>query len=281
MASKGRSESLKFVALTTIFVLIFLILQGACAQYDVLSNSIFMTVSSPSPTGTISPIPTATESPSVTPSPSFPTPSPSPSFIPKPSVPEFTLRLIPSIPKENKTTVELTIKNQPFDKDNIYHYSLVYNVRIRTSDENWTDLYNAEDGYPHQSDSDYTVLSYISGEIAYYPSKDFPLAPSTKVGMLPSYGQVDFQVQAMIGYRTRSLAWIYGRQGLPYVFEGEKSGWSENQTIVIGESQTPSPEPAYTSYNEPAEQEVILGAAVAVAVLAVGLGLLLCLFKRK
>jgi hypothetical protein len=80
------------------------------------------------------------------------------------------------------------------------------------------------------------VLSYVSGEIAYYPSDDYPLAPSTKVGIIPSYGRVDFQVQAMIGYRTRSLAWLFGRQGLPYVFEGESSGWSDAQTVTFGGS---------------------------------------------
>ena len=267
------------IVLVVIFVLIVSIVQVACAQYAVLSNGpTFMTVSSPTPTGTILPVPTATESPSSTSSPIFPTPSPSPIFIPKPSVPEFTLRLITSFPEENKTTVELTIKNQPFDKDNIYHFSLVYDVRIRTFDENWTDLYDAEDGYPLQSDSDFTVLSYVSGEIAYYPSDYYPLAPSTKVGMLPSAGQVDFQVQAMIGYRTRSWK-FYGRQMLPYVFEGEKSGWSEIQTIVIGESQTSAPSP--TDYTGVGLTEPVIGAAITVAVSAVGLGLLIYLIKRK
>ena len=266
------------LALALIFILIVLMVQVACAQCDVLSDGLaFMTVSSPSPTGTISPVPTATASPSSTPSPDIPTPSPSPSFIPKPSVPEFTLRQILSFPEKNKTTVELTIKNQPFDEDNIYHYSLVYNVRIRTSEENWTDLYDAEDGYPHQSDSDYTVLSYVSGEIAYYPRDDYPLAPSTKVGILPSYGQVDFQVQAMIGYRTRSLAWLYGRQGLPYVFEGESSGWSETQTLTIGEIPTPSPSPEPAPSLEPI---LILGVIALVAVFAFGL-VLLYRIKRK
>jgi hypothetical protein len=271
---------MKKAAYAFIFVLLVLVVQVACAQHDVLSIGLpFMTVSSPSPTGTILPIPTATESPSLTPPPSIPTPSPSPIFIPKPSVPEFTLRLIASFPEKNKTTIELTIKNQPFDKDNIYHYSLVYTVRIRTSDENWTDLYNAEDGYPPQSGSDYTVLSYVSGEIAYYPSDDYPLAPSTKVGIIPSYGQVDFQVQAMVGYRTRSLAWLYGRQGLPYVFEGESSGWSNTQTVTIREEQTPTSTP----YHEPQTlgQEVILGVAITVAVIGAGLGLLVYLVKRK
>jgi hypothetical protein len=279
---------MKKAAYAFIFVLLVLVVQVACAQHDVLSIGLpFMTVSSPSPTGTILPIPTATESPSLTPPPSIPTPSPSPIFIPKPSVPEFTLRLIASFPEKNKTTIELTIKNQPFDKDNIYHYSLVYTVRIRTSDENWTDLYNAEDGYPPQSGSDYTVLSYVSGEIAYYPSDDYPLAPSTKVGIIPSYGQVDFQVQAVVGYRTRSLAWLYGRQGLPYVFEGESSDWSDAQTVTIGESQTSSPEPTAltspTPYNEPppSEQEVFLGVAITVVVIVAGLGLLIYLVRRK
>ena len=235
-----------------------------------------MILSSPFPAGTISSTPT--ESPSSTPSPDIPTPSPSPILIPKPSVPEFTLRQIHSFPEQNKTTIELKIKNQPFDKDNIYHYSLVYNVRIRTSDENWTDLYNAEDGYPPQSDSDYTVLSFVSGEVAYYPSEDYPLSPSKEVGIIPSYGQVDFQVQAMIGYRTRSWK-FYGGQMLPYVFEGESSGWSNIQTVTIGEEQSPTSTP----YNEPqqAGQQVILGVAVTIAVIVAGLCLQIYLTKRK
>jgi hypothetical protein len=187
-----------------------------------------------------------------------------------PSVPEFTLRLIPSFPEENKTTIELTIKNQPFDKDNIYHYSLVYSVRIRTNNENWTDLYDAEDGYPHQSDTDYTVLSYVSGEIAYYPPADYPLAPSKKVGILPSYGQVDFQVQAMIGYRTRSWEFI-GGQMLPYVFEGEKSGWSNTQTITIPDSSVPSPSPTPSTQPEPFPTTLLITSSVIIAVVCIGL----------
>lgn len=150
----------------------------------------------------------------------------------KPSVPEFTVKLISSLPEANKSKIELTIKNQPFD-NNIYHYSFVYNVRIKTNDENWTDLYDPEDGYPTQSTSDYTVLSYVLGESAYYPSADYPLSPSMRVGILPSYGQVDFQVQAMIGYRDRG---VYSNGIMPYVFKGETSGWSNTQTITIPET---------------------------------------------
>jgi hypothetical protein len=208
-------------------------------------------------------------SPTPTPTPAMPTPTP---FIPKPSVPGFTLRFIPSFPEENKTTIELTIKNQPFDEDNAEHYSFVYNVRISTDGENWTDLYDAEDGYPYQSNSDYTVLSYVLGEIAYYPPEDYPLAPSTKVGVLPTSGQVDFQVEAMIGYRHRSWEFI-GGQVLPYVFEGERSGWSNTQTLNISSSPTPSP-----SSTEPFPTALVVAVLVAAVVACAGL---LVYFKKR
>ena len=68
-----------------------------------------------------------------TPTPQIPTPTPTPVY-PKPAIPQFTLKQINSLPEANKTTIELTITNQPFDKNNIYNYSLVYNVRIKTDD---------------------------------------------------------------------------------------------------------------------------------------------------
>ena len=263
---------MKRTVLALIFVILVSIVQVACAQYDVLfSNSSFMTVSSS--TGTPIPNPTASESPNptLTPTPDIPTPTPTPSFIPQPSVPEFTLRLIPSFPEENKTTIELVIENQPFDKDNIYHYSFVYNVRIRTSDENWTDLYTAEDGYPYQSDTEQTVLSYVSGEIAYYPPADYPAAPSKKVGILPSYGQVDFQVEAMIGYRTRTWKYIVGEQMLPYVFEGERSGWSNTQTITIPDLSLPLSSPTPSAEPQSFPTTLVIGAIVALIIIGIGL----------
>jgi len=200
-----------------------------------------------------------------------PTPTPTPSY-PKPLVPEFTVKLISSLTEGNETTIELTIRNQPFDRNNIYTYSFVYNVRIRTIDENWTDLYDAEDGYPTQSNSDYTVLSYVLGESAYYPPADYPLSPSMKVGILPTSGQVDFQVQAMIGYRDRG---VYSDGIMPYVFKGEKSGWSSTQTLTISDSPTPSPEPQ----PEPFPTAFVVAASVAAVV--VGAGLLVYFKKRN
>ncbi len=219
----------------------------------------------------VTPSSNPTSMPTPTPTPPAPTPTPTPSY-PKPLVPEFTVKLISSLPEANETTIELAIRNQPFDRNNIYNYSFVYNVRIRTSDENWTDLYDAEDGYPTQSNSDYTVLSYVLGESAYYPPADYPLSPSVKVGILPTSGQVDFQVEAMIGYRDRG---VYSDGIMPYVFKGEKSGWSNIQTLTISDSPTPSPEPQ----PEPFPTAFVVAASVAAVV--VGAGLRVYFKKRK
>jgi hypothetical protein len=189
--------------------------------------------------------------------------------ISKPSVPEFTVQ------QKDNSSIEIRIKNQPFDWNNAYNYSFFYNVRIRTSNENWTDLYDAEDGYPTQSNSNYTVLSYRLGESAYYPPEDYPLSPSMKVGILPTEGQIDFQVQAYIGYRDRGPLIAGGI--MPYVIKGEKSGWSNTQTLAIDENQTPTTSPLP---NPPYEISIIIVALILMVILA-GLGFLIYFIKRK
>jgi hypothetical protein len=189
--------------------------------------------------------------------------------ISKPSVPEFTVQ------QKDNSSIEIRIKNQPFDWNNAYNYSFFYNVRIRTSNENWTDLYDAEDGYPTQSNSNYTVLSYRLGESAYYPPEDYPLSPSMKVGILPTEGQIDFQVQAYIGYRDRGPLIAGGI--MPYVIKGEKSGWSNTQTLAIDENQTPTTSPLP---NPPYEISIIIVALILMVTLA-GLGFLIYFIKRK
>ena len=197
--------------------------------------------------------------------------------IPTPSVPEFTVEYVSG-------TVEVRIKNQPFvdyyDADlgnTIFFY---YNIHVkRHTSVNWGELYNPSDGFLHQDDlSDYTNVSYSSGRWGY------------ETVSFPSGTQVDFQVEAMIGYTHRQVS---GGMIVPWVFTGETSGWSETQTITIGENQTPTPSPEITPTPEPTltptpyeepqstEQEAILGVAITVAVLTVGLGLLVYLIKRK
>ena len=190
---------------------------------------------------TNTPIPQVTASLNPTSSPT-PTPistlTPTPTIIyPKPLIPEFTVKLISSLPEINKSTIELTIKNQPFDNNGTDHYSFVYDVRIIDIDGNWRNFYNAEDGYPTRSNSSYTVFSYSLEKSAYYPSNPTTLGSI----LIPIDGNLTFQVRAMIGFRDRG---IYSNGVMPYVFKGETSDWSNTQTITVGEiSSSPTPTP--------------------------------------
>jgi hypothetical protein len=207
-----------------------------------------------------------------------------------PSVPEFTVKFVdhsyvvptstsidpytgqqivhPSYTVENKT-IDIIIKNQPFAPPNNLT-NLYYNVRVKGHfGENWTELYSISNNTPQntlpmQSASENTVIS---------TPQDYPAG-----------GQVDFQVKAVIAtahplYGTNFGYWSY-----------ETSGWSNTQTLTIGESQTPTPSPATTPMptptpsQEPQQTEQIapiVGAAIVVAVIIAVLGLLIYLIKRK
>ena len=142
-----------------------------------------------------------------------------------------------------------------------------YNIRVEEhSSANWIELYNAEDGFLHQNNlAEYAEVSYSSSKWGY------------ETVSFSSGAQVNFQVEAMIGYTHRQVT---GSMIVPCVFTGETSGWSEIQTVTIGESLTPTSSP----FNEPkqAEQlEIIMGIAITVAVIGAGLGLLIYLIKKK
>ena len=177
----------------------------------------------------------------------------------KPSVPEFTVKLVDSsydVPTtssmdpytgENVThagyrvesrSIEVTIKNQPFVpySSGGWNIEFYYNIRIRGHfSEDWIELYRASDGYPTQSDSQNTIISYVLGE-----NNDTILG--TKMIEFPPNSQVDFQVEAMIGYVSR----VYNPNAngnplamYPWVFTGETSGWSGTQTLTIPASSAP------------------------------------------
>jgi hypothetical protein len=225
-------------------------------------------------TTTPMPIVTPSSSPASmpTPTPTVPasTPTPTPTY-PKPSIPEFTVKLVSLTPETNETRIELTITNQPFDRNNTDHYSFFYNVRTRINDGNWSDVYTPEDGYPTQSDSDYTVLSFSSTG----NGDEYFIDTNSQYNGIhaPSNAKLDLQVEAMIGYRKRSWEFI-GGQMLPYVFEGETSGWSNTQTLTISDSPTPTPTSQSGSENPSLfsfslEQIAIIVLSVMVAVLLV------------
>ena len=222
--------------------------------------------------------------------------------VPKPSVPEFTLKIVhrsydhPAIYKidpytgENVTIVQekhdesteivATIKNQPFtpyeDSDGNW-IELYYNVQSKGHfGDSWNTIsYLYDNGWLTQSDSDYTTRS-------------FP-ANST-----PTNAQVDFRVQAMIGYFHDVY---YGLTVSTLEFVGETSDWSNILTLRMSDGtvtqspssssptttpdQTPTPSPTNYTGVGLAETEIILIVAIAVAGIGAGLGLLGYSIKRK
>jgi len=177
--------------------------------------------------------------------------------IPKPSVPEFTVEFgnysydvpttysIDPFTGENVThqgyhvqskNIDVKIKNQQFvpyyDAGRDWNIKFFYNIRIKGHfSEEWIELYRASDGYPIPSDSTYSIFSYVLEE-----SGDSKLG--TILIEFPDGAVVDFQVEAMIGYvhRVYNPEATHMLEMYPWVLTGEKSGWSETQTITIGEN---------------------------------------------
>ena len=189
----------------------------------------------------------------------------------KPSVPEFTVRYVDNsydVPPtygidqytgKNVTvqasyhvdnrSVEFTIKNQqftPYTDSNGNNIKLFHNFRWKGNyGDIWTyypldsngrsvfhygTFYNPE--YPTAyaaSNSSYTVLSLSSGLLG-------PGYGQT----LPEGVQVNFQVQALVGY------FDVNKNGY-FILTGETSDWSNTQTVTIGQTSTStSPSPTTT-----------------------------------
>ena len=174
---------------------------------------------------------------------------------PKPSIPEFTVKLVDSYydvpasssidPFTGQTTInpaqhienrslEFKVKNQPFtpysDGEGGFTIKLYYNIRLRGHfGGNWSELFTVDNPHPVQSNSSYTIISVPLG---------LCVGP---LGSLPtnSSSQIDCQVEAMIGYFARTVGFA------SWYFAGEESGWSSTQTIIInGNSATPDTSPS-------------------------------------
>jgi hypothetical protein len=180
--------------------------------------------------------------------------------IPTPSVPEFTVKFVdasynvaPSssinpYTGQNVTvegyhvenrTIELIIKNQPLTsyRQNGEGVSFYYNVREKGHyEENWTAIYTVDNYFAAPSNTIYTTLTY---------SLD-PNAPPWLDNNLPSGGQLDFQVEALIGYIGRTIGFA------SWYFTGQESGWSNTQTVTIpASSVSPNPTSIITPTSTP------------------------------
>jgi hypothetical protein len=197
--------------------------------------------------------------------------------IPKPSVPEFTLKYVADfydVPTTykidsytgekvvdvqgyhvNNSTVQIVIKNQPFTPytdSNGKYIDLYYNVSYKGYyGENW-DYYShdsATDFFLKQSTSDNTVISFTR---------------------IPTNGQIDFRIQAHIGFYTETgHPWM---DSYTYRFDGESSGWSNTQTITIPETANTSPNPSPTIPELPLVSVIFLFAIASIS---------LVYFKRR
>jgi len=226
------------------------------------------------------------------------TPTPSSVPISTPSVPEFTVKFVDSsynVPTtssidpytgqnitnqgyhvENRT-IELTIKNQPFNSyiANGQNISFYFNVREKGHyAENWTIVYSPDLVYPTESNSDYTVISYSLDENVYPFWND-----------VSSGGQVDFQVQTMIGYVSR----VYNPNAngnqldmYPWEFTGETSSWSPTQTVTIpANSTSASTSPNLTSTPTAPEFPSLTIPIIILVLVVVIVSLLLYMKKRR
>ncbi len=163
--------------------------------------------------------------------------------LPKPSVPEFTLKFVDKsyttadgVYYDSKT-MQVTIANQPS-----LNHSLFYNVRYSVNGGDWLDIYTMDDAFPPQSSSECTIISVY-------------LHPQGNATIVPANSVVDVQVQAMIGYIHREYNPNHTSQldMYPYVFTGETSGWSPTQTLTIPDSPSPTEfEPNFGPTSAPA-----------------------------
>ncbi|MEM2108401.1 MAG: hypothetical protein QXL10_03855 [Candidatus Bathyarchaeia archaeon] len=243
--------------------------------------------------------------------------------MPKPSVPEFTVKFVNasySVTTTNPYTglsetklvsnnsIEITIKNQPFDSPG---YQIYYNIRVKPHfTDNWTEVYpivNTTSAYngdgtfsyaeyinynsPSQSTSSYTIITFPVVPTDVYQATGYDIKRyfsgyqyegGTYIPILiaiPDGAQIDFQVQALVGHESQ--LWVidhpftptYGGHFEPAVAYNGASDWSKTKTIIIPTSTT-SPagslaDQTSTSAPEQENQQTGLLQAIFVALIAI------------
>jgi hypothetical protein len=180
--------------------------------------------------------------------------------IPKPEVPEFTVRIV-SNPYDVATTystdqytgetithagyhvenrsIEVTVKNQAYSYSNGTTFQVYYNVRTKPYfGDSWTEMYPTRnwpvdpiqyayyiEGAPRQLSSEYTLIAI-------------------SLNNYPENGQVDFQVEAMVGHKSLTfvadhpLAPNLGGEYYEATVYDTSSGWSSTETLTIGDDST-------------------------------------------
>jgi hypothetical protein len=220
--------------------------------------------------------------------------------MPKPSVPEFNVKWLnqsytvpvsysidpytgqsikhPSYYADN-SSIQITIKNQPFvpykDTINGWTISLFYNIREKGHyTDKWKNIYLTDELPVASYDSQYTVYTY---PVQHYSNAPDEYYLGSLLVQITEGGQVDFQVQAMIGYVHRILQGSFA----PYYFNGTQSDWSPTQTVTIPASNV-SPNPTVTPSPTPTVPEFSLWAIpLLLTIMVASAGLLVYHKKHK
>ena len=201
-------------------------------------------------TGIPSPTPTPTPIPTPTPKPTGEEPV-EPTSIPEPSVPEFTVEFVdysydvpPTYEVDQYTgeevisaygyhvdnrSMKFTVKNQPFTSYtdvNGNKVSLFYNYRFKGSyGDEWS-------YYPYDPDNGYSTSYSLPRNASQFDYTVIILGFGYGVGDVSAGGELDFQVEALIGYEIEIPVYTMWGEGHYYKFVGESSGWSETLTLT-------------------------------------------------
>ena len=188
-------------------------------------------------------------------------------------------------------TIEIRIKNPRGYSD------ICYNVRYKghygTSDESWTEIFPRAiiggglqgGGFPMQSNSEYTTLSFPHGACPPYIGEGIGYS-----GGLPFFSDsiLDLQVEA-IAFTIKESWPIVSPVPLQYYSVEEISGWSNTKSVTIPAFNLeapnqidPTPSPTYTIDQPPqtevtvaefnfAESGLVVGLCVVIVVLSIAL----------
>lgn len=217
----------------------------------------------------------------------------------------------------SNNSIEITTTNQPFDYSG---YQIYYNLRVKPRfADNWTEVYPLQNRTSsYNTDGTFSYAEYVSPDSptqskSSYVIIYFPVVPTELYGesgydvqryysgyegeegryfaflsAIPDGAQLDFQVEASVGHDSQRWVidhplypWLGGHFTSAIAYDGT-SGWSNTQSITIGESQTPTPLPETSPSPLPNPYLIpMVGVAFIVIVFAAGLGLLIYLIKRK
>ena len=187
----------------------------------------------------------------------IPTPTPSPSeeptgldSIPTPSIPEFTLGFVN---KSHYSSPVYEVSPYTGEKDVLVepgHYEDERYVEVNITNqqvsltstrlENYTNLYYKIRVKGHYEDEWVEAPHLMPSHYRYHNASDYAytvilveISAQNSLRNVPSGGEIDVQVEALIGQVIKTKIMIYGEESYSYKFVGEESGWSSTQTIVI------------------------------------------------